>query len=452
MLGVTTIGNATLMAHDDKPVLVTDPWLGEEDHAYFGSWNLPHLIPSQQKQDILQAKYVWISHYHPDHLNPLSIKKFKNRIILLADQVGQRLSKGLIAKGFKVQILKDKTWVNISKNIKILCIADYLQDSLLLVDVNGRLFVNLNDSGGCGHLRFIKNIVKQYDESYLLKSVGYGAADMINIFNEQGKRLPPRIAGHKLGYQLSLFAEKLGVNHCIPFANFSHFQRQDSFWANEYETPIASYKDGFKEALVELIGPFVFVDCSNGQIEKINPTAVPPRCIDPKEFGDDWEEPLQKGDRVILDEYWERKKLLKDKLSFINFRVGGIDNFIDIGGPKNKGITFEVPRNSLMEATKHEYFDDLLIGNFMKTTMHGIRSLHSPPIAAIVGNFADNGMVETKEDFAQYMNEYKKRAGWELSRYLFERNLVFFVNRFVPRHSKFFPMLKNIYFRLKSAT
>ena len=118
MLGVTTIGNATLIAHDDKPVLVTDPWLGEEDHAYFGSWNLPHLIPSQQKQDILQAKYVWISHYHPDHLNPLSIKKFKNRIILLADQVGQRLSRGLTEEGFKVQILKDKTWVNISKYIK----------------------------------------------------------------------------------------------------------------------------------------------------------------------------------------------------------------------------------------------------------------------------------------------------------------------------------------------
>ena len=56
MLGVTTIGNATLIAHDDKPVLVTDPWLGEEDHAYLGSWNRPHLIPSQQKQDILQAK------------------------------------------------------------------------------------------------------------------------------------------------------------------------------------------------------------------------------------------------------------------------------------------------------------------------------------------------------------------------------------------------------------
>jgi L-ascorbate metabolism protein UlaG (beta-lactamase superfamily) len=156
MLGLTTIGNATLVAYDDKPVLVTDPWLGEEDHAYFGSWNLPHLIPSQLKQDILHADYVWISHCHPDHLNPLSIKKFKDKTILLADHVGQRVSKGLIKQGFKVQVLKDRTWVNISKNIKILCISDYLQDSVLLVDVNKKLFVNFNDSGGCGHFWFIK--------------------------------------------------------------------------------------------------------------------------------------------------------------------------------------------------------------------------------------------------------------------------------------------------------
>ena len=143
---------------------------------------------------------------------------------------------------------------------------------------------------------------------------------MINIFNEQGNRLPPRIVGHKPGYQLSLFAEKLGVNHCIPFATSHHFQRKDSLWANEYLMPISSYKIGFREASVELIEPFVSVDCSNGQIEKINPTAVPPRCIDPKEFGDDWGDPLTKEDKVILDAYWGRKVLLKDILNFINFK------------------------------------------------------------------------------------------------------------------------------------
>ena len=37
MIGLSTIGNATLIAYDDNPILATDPWFGDEDPAYFGS-------------------------------------------------------------------------------------------------------------------------------------------------------------------------------------------------------------------------------------------------------------------------------------------------------------------------------------------------------------------------------------------------------------------------------
>jgi hypothetical protein len=45
-LGFETIGNATLIAYDQGPVLVTDPWI--EGSAYFGSWSLSHTIPAEQ--------------------------------------------------------------------------------------------------------------------------------------------------------------------------------------------------------------------------------------------------------------------------------------------------------------------------------------------------------------------------------------------------------------------
>jgi hypothetical protein len=35
MIGFETIGNATVIVHDDKPLLATDPWF--EGSAYFGS-------------------------------------------------------------------------------------------------------------------------------------------------------------------------------------------------------------------------------------------------------------------------------------------------------------------------------------------------------------------------------------------------------------------------------
>ena len=33
MLGVKTIGNATLVVYDNRSILVTDPWMVEEDDA-----------------------------------------------------------------------------------------------------------------------------------------------------------------------------------------------------------------------------------------------------------------------------------------------------------------------------------------------------------------------------------------------------------------------------------
>lgn len=37
MLGAVSIGKATIIALDDVPILVTDPWIGNEDEAYLGS-------------------------------------------------------------------------------------------------------------------------------------------------------------------------------------------------------------------------------------------------------------------------------------------------------------------------------------------------------------------------------------------------------------------------------
>ena len=34
MLGLSTIGNATLIAYDDQPILATDPWFGDIDPVY----------------------------------------------------------------------------------------------------------------------------------------------------------------------------------------------------------------------------------------------------------------------------------------------------------------------------------------------------------------------------------------------------------------------------------
>jgi hypothetical protein len=58
VLGAATIGNATLIAYEDRPIVATDPWLGDETPAYFGSWGLSHRIPPDIRQDIMDAEYT----------------------------------------------------------------------------------------------------------------------------------------------------------------------------------------------------------------------------------------------------------------------------------------------------------------------------------------------------------------------------------------------------------
>src|SRR5439155_186714 len=159
-LGFETIGNATLICHDQGPLLVTDPWISGD--AYFGSWTFSHEIPEEQMDAIQKAKYVWISHGHPDHLSARSLKVLRDKVILLPDQVGHRIYDSLKESGYNVQILPDRAWTSLSDNVRVLCIADYNQDAILLVDMAGRLLVDLNDANDRGWGVFVRQQVKTH--------------------------------------------------------------------------------------------------------------------------------------------------------------------------------------------------------------------------------------------------------------------------------------------------
>ena len=59
-----------------------------------------------------------------------------------------------------------------------------------------------------------------------------------------------------------------------------------------------------------------------------------------------------------------------------------------------------------MIAIKYEIFDDLLIGNFMKTTIIGHKGLH-PYFTPYVTKYGDNGKAKSLEELSDYFNFYK---------------------------------------------
>jgi hypothetical protein len=452
-LGFETIGNATLICHDRRPVLVTDPWI--KGSAYFGSWGLSHQIPEEQMNSIENCAFVWISHGHPDHLSAESLQVLNKKKILIPDHVGGLIFNYLKEAGYDVHILKDKVWTKLSDRINILCLCDYNQDAALLIDINGRLIINMNDGSARGWTRLVQNIVKNYQISFYLSLQGYGSADMINFFDEDGTRIPQDPPTYLLGPYIARDTEYFGAKFSIPFSSMHSYQRQDSIWAQQYSTPLEDYAKGWDSKSSEILPAFIKYDCINDIWEKINPPETLPIIREPREFGDNWEEQLDKSELAAATQYFQAIFQLTQTLGFINLRVGGKDNIVELNKKKfDRGITFEAPRYSLMLAIHNEIFDDMLIGNFMKTTLHGkLKSKHPtlhPYFEPYVPKFADNGRAKSKKELQLYFKEYKRRAEhrrifdlWLIQK--FDRKSKVLFRHYIPQHSIIYQTAKHAY-------
>jgi L-ascorbate metabolism protein UlaG (beta-lactamase superfamily) len=443
-LGFETIGNATLICHDRVPVLATDPWL--DGSPYFGSWALSHEIPDEQREHIRRCPYVWISHGHPDHLSAESLRGLDGtRTILLADHVGSRLAEALRADGYTVSVLPDREWVPLSDRIRVQSIADFNQDSILLVDLGGRLVVNLNDAWENGWRGDVRKVAASFDVTFLMRISGFGDADMINFFDEEGRSIAPRAAlRNPVGADIAKSMKRLNTRYFIPFSSMHQYQRRDSVWANQYTTSLADYGEGF-EGPGEILPAFVRYDCVADEVSAIDPVPVEAVVREPSEFGDDWSDRLEPDDVALVSRYFRSIEHLGRHFRYVNVRVGGVDHRIELAtkGP-DSGITFEVPRSSLMKAISFEVFDDLLIGNFMKTTLHGAavdKSLY-PDFTPYVGKYADNGRARTETELRRYFREYRRRSPYEYFRSRIEQRALLAVRPLVPDESRLYRSLR----------
>lgn len=420
-LGFETIGNATVICHDRGPLLATDPWL--DGSAYFGSWVLESEIPAEQRAHVEACRYLWISHGHPDHLSPASLERLRDKTILLADHVGGRIRRDLEEQGFEVRVLADGSWTRLSERVRVLSIADVMQDAILLIDLDGTLVVDANDCGDHGVGDFLHRTAAGYDDSYLLCLTGYGDADMINFFDEQGRRIPPPAAKREpLGPGIAGLLAHYGIKRFVPFSSMHRYNRTDSAWANEYITPLHAHAQGFSGAPGTLLPPYARVDLATGDVRGLAPAPAPDVLERPEAFGDDWSDELDGDDRAAIAAYLAPVVHLRRFLGYLNFRVGGKDNVFDVAREHfDRGITFETPRASLMTSIRYEIFDDVLIGNFARTTLHGdwggrrgTDALY-PDFGPFLTKYGDNGRARSAAELRDYFREYRRRGFFDPS-------------------------------------
>lgn len=396
-------------------MLVTDPWL--VGSAYFGSWTFSHQIPEQQMLAIRNCEYAWISHGHPDHLSIESLSLIRAKKVLLPDHVGSRIGNDLINMGFSVQVLRDRTWYQLSPHIRVLCIADYNQDGVLLVDINGRLLMDLNDTSDRGWGGFVNSISRHYKTSFLLRLSGFGDADMINLFNADGQRIGPKAAKKApVGREIAMMLKHFPARYFVPFSSMHRYQRTDSAWADRFSTRLPDYRVGFESKDSDLLPAFIRYDCERDTYEEIAPPERDPTLLPPAHFGDVWDDPLDVDEAKEVSAYFKQIEHLHDHFDYLNFRVGRKDNIIELGKRNfNRALTFEVPRNSLLRAIRYRVFDDLLIGNFMKATLHGkfSRSGLYPHFSPYVAKYADNGGARSNDELRDYFQQYRQRAPFD---------------------------------------
>jgi hypothetical protein len=154
---------------------------------------------------------------------------------------------------------------------------------------------------------------------------------------------------------------------------------------------------------------FVRVNCESDEITQLCPRPAPRLIKKPEAFGDRWSDPLTAEDRAKIVRYFTARESLRDHFGFIQVTAGGSSMTADLNREMREvGISFECPRGSLMTSIENELFDDMLIGNFMRTTFHNVGDLY-PYFTPYVAKYADNGGAKTKRELRAYFGHYYLR-------------------------------------------
>ena len=118
---VTKIGSATVIIETHNKKILCDPWL--TDGVYYGSWcNYPPI--DLNKIEFNDIDYIYISHVHPDHFDPNTMKFLKNSIPVFIHKYNTKFLKNNIEKiGFNVIELENGAPYSISDDLKITIFA-----------------------------------------------------------------------------------------------------------------------------------------------------------------------------------------------------------------------------------------------------------------------------------------------------------------------------------------
>lgn len=456
-----TLGNAIVQVFENgEPMLVTDPWL--LGSAYFGSWELERPLTPTQLANARSSRFAWFSHGHPDHFHMGSIETIPRDVqMLLPDHYDDELNRTLTDAGFTPRILPSKTWVNLAPGLRVMSVSNENMDAILAIDAGGTLLLNKNDSPFCGEDLFFRHLVSQFQSSYLFALCAFDA-DMINTYDGAMRSLLDPAAELKPGtiWGAAKTAHYLGVGNFCCSSSQHIYARPDSAWANSFRITWPDMQRYWTEDAIRLIPPFSQIDLTDGRLVRTDCDDVaPPDSRIRADVVDDWSARLSEEEWSKVERFARQFETLRDRQDFIGFSVGGEARrfFLRPGAErrppaKQVGVVFHVPRAPLLETVEYGYFDDLLIGNFMKTQLFNMKlyPIFTPRVAKLGGN----AKVFTAADLRRFQAHYFRTSPLAFLRYRTQLAMRYFIEPKIRKWSQatgLFPLLRYLKRRVVGA-
>lgn len=257
---VHTLGHACMLLENDagQPLLASDPWL--EGSCYWRSWWLLNPPREDQVAAVARAPYLYITHEHPDHLHPPSLRKLgaEGKTVLLPDFLHMKMDAYLRDMGFTVRILPSGQWVALEDGVSVMALPQWNNDSVLVVDTPKALVVNLNDAKPLGGLfDDIAALKARLGKPLVLLRSHSPAGPFFNYFRD-GKRTP-NLSKRSYVSKVNQVCDQFAADVFIPFASQVVLRRSDSQWANDYKVGHPDLQQGWRSK-TRLCPPFSSVD------------------------------------------------------------------------------------------------------------------------------------------------------------------------------------------------
>ena len=326
-----------------------------------------------------------------------------------------------------LSILPDKQWVTLEDGLRVLCVGNENMDAILAIEAGGVLVLDKNDSPLCGEDAFFRTLVRGYAKSYMLALCAYDA-DMINTYDVDMNRIVTDPEERKPGvvWSVGKTCEHLGIGTFCCSSSQHIYVREDSKWANAFRVTWEDVQRLWTARDVRIVGPFSHVDLTTGAVSDtpgVTPEIAPrvsASCGD-----DDWEETLSEAEWAAVGRFAVQFQTLSPWQDFIAFTVGGETRHFPLRASgtddtaKRRGVNFIVPRRSLLDTVEWGYFDDLLIGNFMKTQLFNMELY--PNFSPLVAKLGGNAKVFTQAQLWRFRLHYFRRSPAAFIRYRWDR-------------------------------